>query len=525
MAVTNHLALAREQLVFAVLEQTKGSIEEPSAGDMVRVINAPAFKQMPEYFDDSQFRDTRSKQDRIRGRFLAGEWTLETYIKPSGICGTEPEATSLLEAAFGDKRTRIADAVVAGSTKLDVIANGGNSTTKAYLDVATTLKVGDRVAIAQTTPTVTSYRTLTVVNTTTPGAHFVEWTSALAEAVDGTTDITGANNTTTTFEVADASLYTVGDALRINDQTVHVTATNTTTDVVTVAPALTLAPSPADVIKAGVHYVPANDPPSLSIWHSVGHTVFVICGASVNKFTADVKAKEIAKFTFNGQFMKMIHTGTDELAIALGGTGGDLTATVSDGTKFSVGSVIQIEAEILQVTAINGNELTVTRGYQSTSNTAHDQYKPVTPWLPTGSADIGNPVHGRMGDFRADGSEVTIINGKIDIDNGIKYYEEEKTGTDFAEDFDAVKSRDVKANIELFLRTNDIKYFQYALDQTQSVVELPAGDEDGSICVIRMPLCEWSQPDLSADTEMKATVEMVALASAAGNDEIVLSMI
>ena len=79
MAVTNSLALAREQQVFVIEETTKGTIEEPTSAELVRIINAPTLNQQAEYYDDEQFRDTRSKQNRIRGRFPAGDWDLETY--------------------------------------------------------------------------------------------------------------------------------------------------------------------------------------------------------------------------------------------------------------------------------------------------------------------------------------------------------------------------------------------------------------------------------------------------------------
>jgi flagellin len=46
--------------------------------------------------------------------------------------------------------------------------------------------------------------------------------------------------------------------------------------------------------------------------------------------------------------------------------------TVTDGTKFSVGDVIQIEDELMEVTAKATNNLTVTRGYAGTTAAAHD---------------------------------------------------------------------------------------------------------------------------------------------------------
>lgn len=50
---------------------------------------------------------------------------------------------------------------------------------------------------------------------------------------------------------------------------------------------------------------------------------------------------------------------------------GDTTLTLTDGTFFLPGDVIQIESELLLVTAASGNNLTVTRGYAGTTAAAH----------------------------------------------------------------------------------------------------------------------------------------------------------
>lgn len=60
-------------------------------------------------------------------------------------------------------------------------------------------------------------------------------------------------------------------------------------------------------------------------------------------------------------------------SIAQSGT----TLTVVDGSKFDVGDVVQIEDEYLLVTAISGNNLTVTRGYAGSSDVAHTADKEV----------------------------------------------------------------------------------------------------------------------------------------------------
>lgn len=49
----------------------------------------------------------------------------------------------------------------------------------------------------------------------------------------------------------------------------------------------------------------------------------------------------------------------------------DLILTVTNGPRFQVGQIIKIDNELLQVTAISGNNLTVTRGFGGTSAASH----------------------------------------------------------------------------------------------------------------------------------------------------------
>merc|ERR1712225_155611 len=48
------------------------------------------------------------------------------------------------------------------------------------------------------------------------------------------------------------------------------------------------------------------------------------------------------------------------------------TLAVADGTKFTAGDVIQVEDELMLVTATSSNDLTVTRGHAGTTAAAHD---------------------------------------------------------------------------------------------------------------------------------------------------------
>src|SRR3990172_5659065 len=70
---------------------------------------------------------------------------------------------------------------------------------------------------------------------------------------------------------------------------------------------------------------------------------------------------------------------TSNISDAGGISASDTTVGVTDGTDFNVGDGIQIESEIMLVTAIVSNDLTVTRAIQSTTAATHadttDVYK------------------------------------------------------------------------------------------------------------------------------------------------------
>lgn len=58
-------------------------------------------------------------------------------------------------------------------------------------------------------------------------------------------------------------------------------------------------------------------------------------------------------------------------------TGTGTTFTVGDGSAFDVGDVIQIEIELMLVTGVAGNVLTVTRAYAGTSSVTHADLLPI----------------------------------------------------------------------------------------------------------------------------------------------------
>jgi len=63
--------------------------------------------------------------------------------------------------------------------------------------------------------------------------------------------------------------------------------------------------------------------------------------------------------------------GTTTMNDSGGISNSDTTMTVTDGTIFMVGDVINVESEYMLVTAVSGNDLTITRAYGGTTAASH----------------------------------------------------------------------------------------------------------------------------------------------------------
>jgi len=108
-------------------------------------------------------------------------------------------------------------------------------------------------------------------------------------------------------------------------------------------------------------------------------------------------------------------------------TSADTTLTVTDGTKFSVGDTISIESEALYVTSISTNDLTVTRGVNGTTATAHDDATDVSLYRYPGTVVEAclmqatrlwkrkDSAYAHAGDGRADRSD-----GGVGLDSGVE---------------------------------------------------------------------------------------------------------
>jgi hypothetical protein len=272
-----------------------------------------------------------------------------------------------------------------------------------------------------------------------------------------------------------------------------------------------------------VEYTPGGasvDLKSFSVWLKDGHSVFMLHGATVNEGRFRVPGNDLCRAEFSGECAKELWTGTDALTAAVDAI--TTTFPVNDGKRFSVNSVIQIENEICKVTAIATNNLTVSRGYKSTTAAAHASGVAVTPWLPTGT-EAGAPVHGRLGSAQINAVNTNILDGEVTIRNGIVYNTEEKNGQDYADSFRVPAFREVTASLNLYFRKEHLARFKNAQDFDSHAIKLPGGTTAGSIFEIDLAQAKMKVPAISGAAERSLRVDLNPFATTAYNDEVKLT--
>ena len=95
------IAIGRDVIVYAKEESTPGTKVFPAGTDAIFLTGEGSFRQVRNFIPDAQRRATLSKVERIKSRLSPGEWSLPTYIKPSGSLGTAPECGQMLKGLFG----------------------------------------------------------------------------------------------------------------------------------------------------------------------------------------------------------------------------------------------------------------------------------------------------------------------------------------------------------------------------------------------------------------------------------------
>jgi len=97
----SEIAYANQEEMFVVAETTAGALEKPTASDRMYSVGPVDFGQDQEFLDDEQIRATASRLSPIAGRMMPGEYSFDSYVKPSGTPATAPEHGALFKALMG----------------------------------------------------------------------------------------------------------------------------------------------------------------------------------------------------------------------------------------------------------------------------------------------------------------------------------------------------------------------------------------------------------------------------------------
>jgi hypothetical protein len=103
MNCASDLAYANQEEAFVALEDVCGTLKFPTGSQRFYTVGPMDFGQERELLEDMQIRASASQLPQIRSRLLTGEFSFETYVKPSGSLGVVSEHDLLFQAAFGDK--------------------------------------------------------------------------------------------------------------------------------------------------------------------------------------------------------------------------------------------------------------------------------------------------------------------------------------------------------------------------------------------------------------------------------------
>jgi hypothetical protein len=237
--------------------------------------------------------------------------------------------------------------------------------------------------------------------------------------------------------------------------------------------------------------------PSFSLWSKRGHTVFFAKGAVCTKLGFNATNKGGAKFDLSGGFMSMGWAGTDEVASAV--TQGATTVPVTDAKKFTVGARIynvtknqNNSAAGFEVTAINYSTNVLTLGTAVPSG-GWVQYDIIAGYLPTTGTAVGEALEGKDVTISFAGINSPIQSLSLDIDDGVKYMEDEISSQAYPTDY-MEQIRNISGNMSLYFRTNDVKYFYNGYNNNQIAVVIQVNDVAGKQLTITLPKTELEVP-------------------------------
>lgn len=351
--------------------------------------------------------------------------------------------------------------------------------------------------------------------------------------VDG---VTAGVPTTTSIPVAGGTgvNYAVNDAVGWVNPAGDLEVTFVTavvTDTLTVDPPFSSAPAAAATLKGSVTYKPANVLGSLTLTRILDNYEDVWPGCFVNTLSFVFPGTAEATVTLGGDCSTSFSSGSSLLAAnsLIGAT--TISVTPGDGDRFQPNTRIMIGTEVLLITAVAGDVLSITHAQAGTAAAAHTLGDTIGPYEPP-STVAGVPVSGTIGSFYITGlqgatrvlSQAKIQTATLNYTNNAALRNAEY-GKNFATGF-TVKKRNVTHDVTVWLNPEQVKFYNRSKRFASQSVMLQAGTTIGNTIAYKIPNSEMNIPSIpgGADDEVAISLTGVGLATlVGGNDEVALS--
>lgn len=228
--MTNSVALAFQQSVFAVKETTKGTPVFPTAAAQL-IASAGTFElnQQASFTDSEEINESLDILDRFQDQMGEGSWSCPIYLRPSGTAGTAPMGKVLFESLMGVETTSASTSVTYSQ-----------ATTKPSFTLWG--KKGHTVFMASG-----ACAESCKLSFTNKGGAKAEFSGGFMQmGWAGTAAVNGAKTSSTTVVVDNSKLFTANMYVQIGSDTntnagYRITSVNYTTNTLTLASAVTCA--------------------------------------------------------------------------------------------------------------------------------------------------------------------------------------------------------------------------------------------------------------------------------------------
>jgi hypothetical protein len=293
-----------------------------------------------------------------------------------------------------------------------------------------------------------------------------------------------------------------------------------------------------------------DDVMGLSFVHRYGHMVTWMSGCIVDKLVFPVKADEsqdaLGQVQVSGTFCKQVMAGyayakhATEFPIAATDIVVESAGAVLDARQFEVGCQVQFRNPTTGAVVDNNSgagftvsTVTLATGTITLSTgllVAVPNGSIVDGFIPTAS-DGGSTVFGRLGSAQeclAGGSlaDILIFDSSIEITNNFKLKSNEKTSSLYPITASRAGNRQVAYTCnKVFRKGEGSSYYAESKAQTQKHVSVPVGDVAAYRYTFDMPLVVYNDPVLSSGDELGIGLTGAAVASAAFDDELTMTMV